>query len=100
MSWESNLEESIRHLKFTPEGADQPLGNGDQNLISQQRIFSTRSGNFSAWDDFITSGLSPYGKWEIALPNEEQILNRFREEQIVDILFVITFEARTAAWPD
>lgn len=96
----SNLEESIRHLKFTPEGADQPLGNGDQNLISQQRIFSTRSGNFSAWDDFITGGLSPYGKWEIALPNEEQILNRFREEQIVDILFVITFEARTAAWPD
>jgi hypothetical protein len=44
-------------------------------------------------------GKSPIGEWELALPNTEEIKNRFKNEEIEDILFVITYAGHTPAWP-
>ena len=60
-------------------------------------VVSTRRGNAGSWTSVI--GKSPAGEWELGLPNTEEIRERFRNEQIEDILFVITYSGRTPAWP-
>ena len=45
-------------------------------------------------------GKSPVGEWELALPNTGEMKNRFKNEEIEDILFVITYSGRTPAWPN
>ena len=45
-------------------------------------------------------GKSPVGKWELALPNTSEIRQMFKDEQIEDILFVITYSGRTPEWPE
>jgi hypothetical protein len=42
---------------------------------------------------------SPVGEWELTLPNIEDVRNRFKNEEIDDILFVITYSGRTPEWP-
>jgi hypothetical protein len=39
------------------------------------------------------------GTWELALPNTEEMQNRFKNEGIDDILLVLTYTGRTPAWP-
>ncbi len=42
---------------------------------------------------------TPFGKWVLALPNTEEMKQRFKDEEIENILFVITYQGETAAWP-
>ncbi len=44
-------------------------------------------------------GKSAIGDWELALPNTPEIRNRFQNQQIEDMLFVITYAGRTPEWP-
>ena len=44
-------------------------------------------------------GLSPFGKWELALPNTAEVRDLFESEAIEDIVFVITVSGRTPPWP-
>ena len=44
-------------------------------------------------------GKAPFGEWELALPNTAEIRNRFKNEEIEEMLFVITFSGRTPEWP-
>ena len=44
-------------------------------------------------------GKSPAGEWELALPDTEEMKVRFKNEEIEDILFVITYSGRTPEWP-
>jgi hypothetical protein len=60
-------------------------------------LISTRRGNASAWIPLI--GKSPAGAWEMTLPNTDEIKNRFRNEEIEDLILVVTYEGRTPAWP-
>jgi len=46
------------------------------------------------------AGKGPVGEWELALPNTEEMRNRFKTEEIEDILFVIMYSGRTPAWPE
>jgi hypothetical protein len=45
-------------------------------------------------------GKTPIGEWELALPDTEEMRNRFKDEQIDDMLLVITYSGRTPAWPN
>jgi hypothetical protein len=74
-------------------GAGQVGGGGS----SIDGVISTRKGNAGSWTAML--GKSPVGDWELALPNNEGMKNRFMNEQIEDILFVITFKGRIPAWP-
>jgi hypothetical protein len=40
-------------------------------------------------------GKLPVGEWELALPNTEEVRNWFANEQIEEMLFVITYQGRT-----
>ncbi|MGZ8915534.1 MAG: hypothetical protein ACXW1Z_20805 [Methylobacter sp.] len=44
-------------------------------------------------------GKFPAGEWELALPNTEEMRNRFKNEELEDILLVITYSGRTPEWP-
>ena len=44
-------------------------------------------------------GKLPIGAWELTLPNTEEMKNRFKNEEIDDILLVLTYAGRTPAWP-
>jgi Tc toxin complex TcA C-terminal TcB-binding domain len=60
-------------------------------------VFSTRRGNASAWMPMI--GMSPAGSWTLDVPNMSNGQNVFQTEQVKDILFVITYNGNTPAWP-
>ena len=46
-----------------------------------------------------TAWLGPGREWELALPNTQELKDRFKNEQIEDILFVVTYSGHTPEWP-
>lgn len=58
---------------------------------------STRRSNGASWTSMI--GESPVGTWELQLPDTEEVRNRFEDEEIEDVLLVVSFGGRTPAWP-
>jgi hypothetical protein len=92
---EVSFEISVSHLLFTEQGSTGAIGGGASSIDG---VISTRRGNAGSWTAMI--GKSPFGEWELALPNTEEMRNRFKNSEIEDILFVITCSGRTPAWPD
>ena len=39
------------------------------------------------------------GEWELTLPNDDTTKNLFKNEEIDDLLFVITYSGRAPQWP-
>jgi hypothetical protein len=81
-------------LRFTEQGNQGTVG-GSATPIDG--VISTRRGNASSWTAMI--GKSPVGEWELSLPNTEEVKKHFQDEEIEDILFVITYAGRTPEWP-
>jgi hypothetical protein len=44
-------------------------------------------------------GKTPFGAWQLVLPNTFQVRNWFSQGLIDDILFVITYSAQTPPYP-
>jgi len=86
-------EITVDNLLFTEEGSDTGVGGA---ALSIDGIVSTRS-NDSKWQPMLDK--TPFGKWVLALPNTEEMKQRFKDEEIENILFVITYQGETAAWP-
>jgi len=89
-------------LTLTPPGNDAEASVGgtvssppDGNPLGT--VFSTRRGNASAWMPMI--GISPAGSWTLDVPNMPNGQNVFQTGQVKDILFVITYNGNTPAWP-
>jgi hypothetical protein len=89
-----DLRIPVTHQHFTEQGTTGAVGGG---ATSMEGIISTRRGNAGSWASMI--GKSPIGVWELALPNTAEIKNLFKNEEIEDILFVITYAGRTPEWP-
>ncbi len=93
----ADFEVPVTHLHFTEEGSSGVVGGG---ATSRDGAISTRS-NAASWTAMI--GKSPFGAWELSLLTEledgrlpsEVIEN----EDIEDILFVITYSGRTPEYP-
>lgn len=88
------FEVPVSHLLFTEQGSAVPVGGAATSIDG---VVSTRRGNAGAWMPMI--GKTPFGKWELALPDTEEIKDRFKNEEIEDILFVITYSGNTPEWP-
>lgn len=89
-----SFELPVTHLHFTEQGSAGAVGG---RATSNDGIISTRRSNGSNWTSMI--GETPIGEWELALPNTEEIKRRFKDEEIEDILLVITYTGRTPTWP-
>ncbi|HKR13271.1 MAG TPA: neuraminidase-like domain-containing protein [Pyrinomonadaceae bacterium] len=92
------FEQPIRHLHFTAEGM--PGQSGGPASTVDGRV-STRSGNGTNWLPMI--GQSPVGVWELAFPDgppaDTQARDRFADEEIENMLLVLTISGETAAFP-
>jgi len=87
-------EVAVERLSLTQPGLPNGVGGGGTTIDG---VISTRRGNGSAWTAMV--GKVPFGTWEIALPNTEQTIGWFKDEQIEDILLVISYSGRSPAWP-
>ena len=90
----ASYEIPVTHLHFREQGSGVDLGGGATTIDG---IISTRRGNGSSWTPMV--GRSPFGTWELALPNTVGMKNRFKNEEIEDILFVVTYRGETPPWP-
>lgn len=61
-------------------------------------VVSTRSVSGGSWISLTEN--EPVGEWELSLPNTPQVRSLFEDEEIEDILFVVTYEGRTPEWPE
>jgi Tc toxin complex TcA C-terminal TcB-binding domain len=82
-------------LLFKKQSDQTPVGGSADSIDG---VISTRRANGSNWLP-ITGNKPPVGEWELALPTDDTTKNFFRNEQIEDILFAITYSGRTPAWP-
>jgi hypothetical protein len=89
------FEVPVAQFLFTEDGGDGPAGGA---AASVDGLISTRSGNAGAWAGMLER--SPIGKWQLSLPNTGEMKSRFKNKQIQDILFVITYTGRTPEWPN
>jgi hypothetical protein len=84
----------VSHLRYTAQGEAGAAGGGANSIDG---FISTQRGNAGSWTSMI--GKPAAGDWELALPDTEEMRARFQQEEIKDILFVITYSGRTPAWP-
>ena len=89
-----SFEMPVTHFRFSEAGR---LGTVGGAGISFDGVINTRQGNGSSWTAMI--GKAPVGEWDLALPNTEEIRNRFENEEIEDILLVLSYSGRTPEWP-
>jgi hypothetical protein len=82
-------------LLFTKQGDEAPVGGTADSIDG---VISTRRANGSNWLP-MTGNRPPVGEWELALPADENIKKLFRNEDIDDILFNITYSGTTPEWP-
>jgi hypothetical protein len=92
---EQPVEIQGARLLFKKQGDQTSVGGSADSIDG---VISTRRANGSTWRP-ITGNRPPIGEWELALPTDETIKNIFRNEEIEDILFVITYSGRTPEWP-
>lgn len=90
----ASFEMPVTHLHFTGQGSVDVVGGG---AVSIDGVISTLRGSAGNWMGVI--GKAPFGTWEMALPDREDMRERFKNEQIEDILFVITYAGWTPEWP-
>jgi Tc toxin complex TcA C-terminal TcB-binding domain/ABC toxin N-terminal region len=93
------FEIPVEQFHFTEllTGSRVPEEGKASDAESLDGVISTRRGNAPHWTSM--TGKTPVGEWELALPNTEEMKSRFQNEQIEDILFVITYSGRTPSWP-
>jgi len=92
---EESFELGPTQLQLTPAGATLPLGGTIGGTVDG--LVSTRRGNGSGWTPMI--GQSPVGAWTLALPDTTEMRNRFKNEEIEDLVLVLTYTGQTPAWP-
>jgi hypothetical protein len=84
------FEVEVTAFRFKEVGAVGFVGGGATSIDG---IISTRRGNAGSWTSMI--GKRPAGDWELTLPNTEEMRGRFGDDEIRDVLLVITYAGRT-----
>jgi hypothetical protein len=82
------------NLKFVPMGSTENIGGAVTTVAG---VASTRQNSAGSWKLMIKE--SPAGEWTLTFDDKVEIKDFFANDQIEDILFVITFGGETAAWP-
>jgi hypothetical protein len=83
-------------LQFSSQTSGVPVG-GSASTIDG--VISTRRPSGSNWLP-ITGNIPPIGEWELALPADDSTRKLIANEEIQDILFVITYSGNTPEWPE
>jgi hypothetical protein len=89
----TTFEVEMEHLRFQEQGQQGWIGG---SALTVEKTVSTRRSNGASWTPL--QGRSPFGVWEMALPNSLAVRELFGEGKITDILLVITYTADTPGW--
>ena len=81
-------------LQFKEESTGVTVGG---SVTTSDLVLSTRRGNALSWLPML--GKSPVGEWTLALPITALTRSYFDNEEIEDILFVITYSGQSPKWP-
>jgi hypothetical protein len=81
-------------LKFTEKSATTAIGG---SATPVDRLVSTRRANGGPWRPM--TGKAPSGRWELTLVDSPETREWFESEDLLDILVVVSYVARTSAWP-
>jgi hypothetical protein len=87
------FEIAVPSLHFQQTGAPGMAGGGATTIDG---TISTRRGNAASWTAMI--GKKPFGDWELVLEDTGEMRGYFTNDEIQDILFVITYSGQTAGW--
>jgi Tc toxin complex TcA C-terminal TcB-binding domain len=90
----ATFEIAVDSLRFTDAMASSAVGGAATTVGG---VASTRQGNAAAWTPVI--GRTAFGQWELSLPDNPVMRERFTSGDIADVLMVLTYEARTPSWP-
>jgi hypothetical protein len=88
------FEVPVTSMRFSAQDTAGTVGGGATSIDG---VISTRRGNAGSWIAMI--GKPPFGEWELSLPDAEDLRAHFNNDDIQDILFVITYIARTPERP-
>jgi hypothetical protein len=89
-----NAEIAVDLMTLKPDGETGFVGGAG---LTDQGLISTRRGNAGSWLAMI--GKSPVGDWQLALPDNARSRALFSEDQVQDILLVVTYSGRLPEWP-
>ena len=93
------IEIPVTYLRFMEDGGVGVVGG---EATTSEGVISTRRGNAGSWISML--GKSPYGTWELSLNNNvsdgRTVQELLKNEEITDILFVITYSGNTPEWPE
>jgi hypothetical protein len=87
--------ETSATLRFTEANGSAGAVGGAATTVDG--IISTRTGSAGSWTAMI--GKTPFGQWSLALPNTDRVRSLFQNQALDDVLLVLTYGARTEAWP-
>lgn len=82
-------------LHFTEAGSSTSVGG---EAPPSNGILSTRREQGIGWLTSI-QGKKPFGEWELSLPKDPETRKLFNNDQIDDILFIVTYEGDVPDWP-
>ncbi len=69
-----------------------------QSAQSVEGIISTRSASGLNWVSFI--GKSPVGQWTFVISNGDKVKNYIQNNQLEDMLFLVSYSGDTPEWPE
>jgi hypothetical protein len=90
----SSVEVPVSSLALAPDGSSGKVGGGG---TTNDGLLSTRRGNAGSWMAMI--GQSPVGMWELSLPDTASLRKLFSDDEIDDIVLVVTYAGRLPVWP-
>jgi hypothetical protein len=86
------FEIPVTSLRLTENATSAAVDGGATTVAG---VISTRSGNAASWAAMI--GKTPFGEWELGLPDNERA--HFSNDEIADVVLVITYAGATPAYP-
>ncbi len=89
---DANFKICVKHLRCNQKKSDGSVESQKDGVISTRRLYGRN------WLPLV--GQSPVGKWTLVFPNTQEFKGRFEDEQISDILFVVSYSGETPPWPD
>jgi hypothetical protein len=85
------FEVSVASLRFKQKGAAGSVGGAATTVDG---LISTRRGNAGSWASMIDE--EPFGNWTLEFEDTSEMRARFTDDDIQDILFVVTYEGLTS----
>ena len=60
-------------------------------------LISTRTARGTPW--LVFRDVVPVGRWTLTFPDSEEVRRRFADDDVTDIVLIVTFAGRLPEWP-